>query len=190
MAFPARLQQLLNEGRGKIASAVKFEFGTGTYGFFSGKGSVDHGGLTYNGNTLISIDEPPYALGTAAQPITMRLPASADFGVTPDKLLLIEQEDYKNRPVTLYDFHFDPDTNAFLHAEPTFYGYLDTIDHRGQGGEAWLDGNIETGAIANFREGYRYASHEDQQLVSPGDMFFEHAARTPNEFHNYKFDQG
>ncbi len=33
MAFPARLQQLLNEGRGKIASAVKFEFGTGTYGF-------------------------------------------------------------------------------------------------------------------------------------------------------------
>ncbi len=34
MAFPARLQQLLDEGRGKIASAVKFEFGTGIYGFF------------------------------------------------------------------------------------------------------------------------------------------------------------
>ncbi|WP_290446168.1 hypothetical protein [Brucella intermedia] len=33
MALPARLQRLLNEGRGKIVSAVKFEFGTGTYGF-------------------------------------------------------------------------------------------------------------------------------------------------------------
>ncbi len=104
MAFPSRLQQLLDEGRGKIASAVKFEFGTGTYGFFSGKGSVVYGGLTYNGNTLIDIDEPAYALGTSARPITMRLPAHADFGLTPDKLGLIEQEDYKNRPVTLYDF--------------------------------------------------------------------------------------
>ncbi|MEN0101263.1 MAG: hypothetical protein AAGC59_20930 [Brucella pseudogrignonensis] len=187
MAFPARLQQLLNEGRGKIASAVKFEFGTGTYGFFAGKGSIDYGGLTYHGNTLIDIDEPVYALGTAAQPITMKLPAKADFGLTPDKLGLIEQEDYKNRPVTFYDFYFDPDSNAFLHAEATFYGYVDVIDHREEGDEVWLEGHIETGAVDNFREGYRYASHEDQQLVSPGDMFFEYAARIKNEYFKIKF---
>ncbi|PJT22718.1 hypothetical protein CN884_12130 [Ochrobactrum sp. 30A/1000/2015] len=187
MAFPARLQQLLNEGRGKIASAVKFEFGTGTYGFFSGKGSVDYGGLTYHGNTIIDIDEPMYALGTAAQPVTMRLPAAADFGLTPDKLGLIEQEDYKNRPVTFYDFYFDPDNNAFLHAEPTWYGYVDYIDHREESDEVWLEGHIETGAVDNFREGYRYASQEDQQLVSPGDMLFEYAARIKNEFFKIKF---
>lgn len=187
MAFPLRLQQLLDEGRGKIASAVKFEFGTGVYGFFSGKGSIDYGGLTYNGNTLIDIDEPTYALGTAAQPITIRLPASSDFGLTPDRLGLIEQEDYKNRPVTFYDFFFDPDNNAFLHAEATWYGFVDFIDHREEGGEVWLEGQIETGAIDNFREGYRYASHEDQQLVSAGDMFFEHASRIKNEFFNIKF---
>ncbi|MGN6448799.1 MAG: hypothetical protein ACTHLK_09430 [Brucella intermedia] len=187
MAFPARLQQLLDEGRAKIASAAKFEFGTGTYGFFSGKGSLDYSGLTYHGNTLIDIDEPRYALGTAAQPITMKLPAASDFGLTPDKLGQIEQEDYKNRPVTFYDFYFDPDTNAFLHAEPTWYGYVDTIDHREESEEIWLEGHIETGAVDNFREGFRYASHEDQQLVSPGDMLFEHATRTKNEFFKIKF---
>jgi hypothetical protein len=117
----------------------------------------------------------------------MRLPAAADFGLTPDKLKLIEQEDYKNRPVTFYDFYFDPDTNAFLHAEPTWYGYVDTIDHREEGDNVWLEGNIETGAVDNFREGYRYASHEDQQLVSLGDMLFEYAARIKNEFFKIKF---
>lgn len=187
MSFPPRLQQLLNEGRGKIASAVKFEFGSGNYGFFSGKGSIDYNGLTYNGNTLISIDEPAYALGTAASPLKMLLPANADFGLTPDKLKLIEDEVYKGRPVTLYDFYFDPDDNAFLHAEPMFYGYMDTIDHREDNGEVWLEGNVETSAIDNFREGYRYASHEDQQLVSDGDMLFEHAARLKNEFFNIEF---
>jgi len=189
MAFPTRLQQLLNEGRVKIGSGVKFEFGTGTYGFFNGKGSFAYNGLTYLGNSLIEIDEPAFALGTAANPVTMRLPANLDFGITPDTLLLIENEVYKGRPVTLYDFYFDPDNNAFLHAEATFYGYVDTIDHREEGGEAWLEANIETESIDNFREGYRYASHEDQQLVSPGDMFFEHSARNKNEFFSPVFDQ-
>lgn len=189
MAFPTRLQQLLNEGRVKIGSGVKFEFGTGTYGFFSGKGALDYNGLTYKGNSIIEIDEPAFALGTSANPVTMRLPARSDFGLTPDKLLLIEEEEYKGRPVTLYDFYFDPDDNAFLHAEPTFYGYVDTIDHREEGDDAWLEANIETESIDNFREGYRYASHEDQQLVSAGDMFFEHAARLKNEFFNFEFAQ-
>lgn len=189
MAFPTRLQQLLNEGRVKIGSGVKFEFGTGTYGFFSGKGTLDYNGLTYNGNSIIEINEAAFSLGTTANPVTMRLPARSDFGLTPDKLLLIEQEDYKGRPVTLYDFYFDPDNNAFLHAEPTFYGYMDTIPHVEEDGQSWLEGNIETEAIDNFREGYRYASHEDQQLVSAGDMFFEHAARLKNEFFNIEFSQ-
>ena len=189
MAFPTRLQQLLDEGRGKIGAGTKFEFGTGTYGFFSGKGSLDYGGLNYKGNSMIEVDEPAFALGTAANPITMRLPARSDLGLTPDKLLLIEEEEYKGRPVTFYDFYFDPDTNAFLHAEPTHYAYVDTIDHREENGDAWLEANIETEAIDNFREGYRYASHEDQQLVSAGDMFFEHAARLKNEFFNFEFSQ-
>lgn len=187
MAFPARLQQLLNEGRAKIGSGMKLEFGTGTYGFFSGKGALDFNGLTYKGNTLIQVDEPAYGLGTTANPITVKLPAKS--GLTPDKLLLIENEEYKGRPVTFYDFYFDPDNNTFLHAEPTFYGFVDTIDHIREGGEAVLQVNIETEAIDNFREGYRYASHEDQQLVSAGDMLFEHAARTKNEFFNYEFAQ-
>ncbi|WP_288427092.1 hypothetical protein [uncultured Agrobacterium sp.] len=190
MAFPTRLQQLLNAGTALIGSGVLFEFGTGNHGFFSGKGSLVVNGITFNGNSLIQIDEPAFALGTAANPLTMRLPANADFGLTPDKLLLIENEDYKGRPVTLYDFYFDPDNNAFLHAEPTFYGYVDFIDHKEDNGEAYLEATIETAAIDNFREGYRYASHEDQQLVSAGDMFFEHAARLKGEYFKVKFDQG
>ena len=189
MAFPARLQQLLNEGRAKIGSGLKYEFGTGTGGFFSGKGSMDFGGVTFRGNSIIQVEEPAYGLGTTANPIVVKIPARSDFGVTPDKLKLIEAEDYKGRPVTFYDFYFDPDNNKFLHAEPTFYGYIDTIDHMKESGEALLQVNIETEAIDNFREGYRYASHEDQQLVSEGDMFFEHAARTKSEFFNVEFSQ-
>jgi len=184
MAFPTRLQQLLAEGRIVIRSMGDFMFGTGTWYMWNGMSELVWNGNTYLPNQLIGIEEPPFEMGSEALPITITMPAAADFGITPDKLAQIESLDYKGRTVILYDAYFDPDTRQLLHVEPMYRGYIDTIDHAFDNGEFVLKANIETTALENHRDGYRTASHEDQQLVSPGDKFFEYASTVRREnFH-------
>jgi hypothetical protein len=188
MSFPTRLQTVLSEGRGVIRSGIKIACTTGTYGFWNGKGDITVAGQLYWPNALITVSEPVYGLGTAASTFTAELVAKRDSGLTPDKLLLIENEGYKDAPVTVYDFYFDPDDRSFLHAEPGAYGFIDTIDHSRDNGEKKLIANVRSGAIANHRDGYRTASHEDQQLVSPGDMFFKEASQVKHQTFDIKFD--
>lgn len=187
MTFPTRLQQLLTEGRIVVRSALRIDAGTGTYGFWNGKGEITINGLVYWPNSLISVSEPVYGLGAGAATFTVELVAKQDSGVTHDKLLLIEQEDYKGRPLSVFDVYFDPDTREMLHVEPGPYGEIDTVDHVVENGEAKLVGNIVSGALANHRDGYRSASHEDQQLVSPGDRFFEFASKVKHETFDIEF---
>lgn len=188
MSFPPSLEALVEAGRFAVRGAVRFQLQTGTYGFWQGVGTITVSSLAYWPGSLIKINEPNYALGSAAQDFTIELPESREWGVTPDVLANIESEVYKNGVVTVYDFYFDPDTGEFLHAEPTHVGYIDTIDHVIEGGEYKLVGNINTRALDNHREGYRAASHEDQQLCSAGDMIFEHAGRVKNEHFDISFD--
>jgi len=182
MSVPARVTELLEEGRLAIRGAAKFEFGGGTYGVTTNSAAFTYGGVTYVPNQLIQIEAPAAVLGLEASEITITMPSASDFGLTPDKLAAIEDEDYKGRPVTVYDALFDPDDGSLLYLDPIAYAYLDTIDHVRDGdGEMKLVGNAVSGALDNHRDGHRAASHEDQQLVSPGDMFFEHAGRVKTE---------
>lgn len=181
MTYPAGVQSNLDAGRFAVRGLVKFEFGTGTYGFWNGTGTLEWNGLSYRPNALIAIKDPPVRMGMEAVPLTIELPASADFGVTPDMLAQIENEAYKNRPVTIYDAHFEPDTRNLMHVEPLYAGYIDYIEHVRRRGTVKLVGHIETTALDNHRDGYRSASNADQQLVSEGDRFFEHAAKTQTE---------
>jgi hypothetical protein len=181
MAFPTRLQQLLEEGRIVVRSLGEFQFGTGFWYMWNGASEFAWNGNTYIPNQLIAIEEPPYQMGAEALPITITMPTAADYGVTPDKLAQIESVDYKGRTVILSDAYFDPDTRELLHVEPMYRGYIDTIDHVIDGGEMVLKANVETSALENHRDGYRTASHEDQQLISPGDKIFEYASTVKRE---------
>lgn len=181
MAFPTRLQQLLADGRIVIRSMGDFMFGTGAWYMWNGMSELVWNGNTYLPNQLIGIEEPPFQMGSEALPITVTMPVATDFGITPDKLAQIESLDYKGRTVILYDAYFDPDTRELLHVEPMYRGFIDTIDHVFENGEFMLKANIETAALENHRDGYRTASHEDQQLISPGDKFFEYASTVKRE---------
>jgi len=181
MTFPSELQTLIDEGRFAVRGLIQFRFGGGTKGVWNGPDYFEHEGVTYKPNSLISVQDIAAGLGTAAAPITIEMPASADFGLTPDMLANIESEEYKGRTVLIGDAYFHPDTRELLHVEWNYEGRIDTIDHVVESGTMRLVANVETRALDNHRDGYRMASHEDQQLVSPGDMFFEHAAKVPFE---------
>lgn len=181
MTLPSAVTDLLDQGRAAVRGMVKFEFSTGTYGTWNGTGTLTYAGLDYQQNALISIEDIPLGMGADAVPLTIEMPESADFGITPDVLAQIETVGYKGAPVTVYDAYFEPDTRNLLHVEPIYGGYIDTIDHTSDGSGFKLVGHVETSALDNHRDGYRSASNADQQLVSPGDMFFEHASRVQTE---------
>lgn len=186
MSFPTALEDLLEANRIAVRSLIKLEFGGATYGFWNGPDTITVEGQDYLPNTLIAVGEPIWSTGTAAMTFTLTLPARADFGLTPDMLSLIEDEDYKGRPVTVSDAYFHPDTRELLHVEPMLYGYIDTIDHTIADGEAALVANVASGALDNHRDGYRSASSADQQLVSAGDLFFDYASLVKNEHFKIK----
>jgi len=192
MAFPSELEDLLEAGTFALRSFVKISLPSGTVGFWNGIGTFTYDDGTdevdYVQNHLLKIDEPVYTTGTSANEFTISMPESADFGITPDILTSIEDEDYKNAPIVISDAYFDPDTRALLHVEPMLAGYVDFIDHVFDGRTLELVAHLESSAIDNHREGYRGANHEDQQLVSAGDTFFEHAARVRHEYFDINFD--
>jgi hypothetical protein len=188
MSYPPALEAMIEAGRFAVRGGIKMEFGEGTFGVWNGNDEFVFDDVTYIPNALISVDDIALQAGTAAAPLTITLPESADFGVTPDKLAEIETLDYKGRTVTIYDFYFDPDTRAFVHADPLHSGYVDVIDHRRSNGSSSLVGRIETAALDNHRDGYRSASNADQQLIAPGDLFFEHAARVQFETFDITLD--
>lgn len=63
MAFPTRLQQLLEEGRIVVRSLGEFQFGTGFWYMWNGSSEFTWNGNTYIPNQLIAIEEPPYQMG-------------------------------------------------------------------------------------------------------------------------------
>ena len=75
-------------------------------------------------------------------------------------------------------------TGRDLLNRPLPHNLLVPVDARTKHGQK----TVRSGAIANHRDGYRTASHEDQQLVSPGDMFFEFASKVKHEEFDIKFD--
>lgn len=181
MSYPSELEALLESGRVAIRGLLRVTLGSGTFGLWNGVGDFEYAGVTYRGNSLITIEDIPTDLGSQAVPLRIELPASADFGITPDMLSEIEQEDYKGRPIVIFDAFFEPDTRNLIHVEPLYSGFIDTIDHVRGNGEFKLVVNVETTALDNHRDGYRSASNADQQLVSAGDRFFEHAGMVRNE---------
>jgi len=186
MAIPTRLQTLLDEGRIVIRSAIGVQLGSGWYGICSGKyelsATIDGFARTFLPNAVVEVEEAPNAIGNAAAPLKVKVPARLDFGITPDKLRTIESEVYKNKPCYFYDLYIDPDTRAVIHVLPRFDGYIDTIDHVESDTDFYLQFNAETSALDNFRNGYRTASDEDQQLLSAGDRFFQYAGTVDKEY--------
>ncbi len=187
MSFPSRLQELLEEGRVAVRGMVRYQFGGGTFGVWLGNYDLAYEGVVYVPNQLVSAEPPEGVLGMEASEFVVTMPEAGDFGVTPDKLAMIEAEDYKGRPCLLREAYFDPDTRDLLHVEDLAFGYVDFIDHVGQSGERRLEGHVISGALDNHRDGYRSASNEDQQLVSPGDRGLEYASKIKTETFDISF---
>jgi len=162
---------LLDAGTLKLAEMLRFDLGTGQYGFWTGRDDLIHGGLTYRPGGIIKVSSIEGQLGMMAQGLTIELAASPNDGLTPDVLATMEQEVWHQRPVTISEIFFHPETSALLFVEPLYRGFIDTIEYT-QGDDAKLIAQCESRALDNSRENYRMRSLNDQHLIDGTDDFY------------------
>lgn len=180
--LPPEVLTLLNEGRTNIRGMMRFDFGTGTYGFIKANAPLVWNGITYHPGGILEISDLSGSTGIAAQQFTISISASPDDGLTPEVLQQIEQEDYRDRPVRIYDAHFHPDTGELLHVQPVRRGYIDTIEHITNEENGYMTvANCETRALDYTRTNGRTRSDADQNRRRAGDLFFQHASKRGRE---------
>ncbi len=180
--LPSEVLDLLDEGRVSIRGLIRFDFGTGTYGFIKASQPFEYNGLTYKPGGIISVSDLGSATGLSAQQFTVTLAASPDDGLTPEVLQTIEAEDYRDRPVTIYDAYFHPDTNELLYVQAMKRGYVDVIDHDDNASDGYtIIASCESRALDYTRMNGRKRSTSDQARRAPGDLFFQHSAQRGRE---------
>lgn len=180
--LPSEVLDLLDEGRISIRGLLRFDFGSGSYGFIKSTAPFEYNGLSYTPGGVIAVSDLAFATGLAAQQFTITLAASPDDGLTADVLQTIESEDYRDRPVRIMDGMFHPDTGALLFVQTMMRGYVDTIDHvdTQQAGYT-LIANCESRALDYTRTNGRKRTDLDQQRRSSGDRFLQHASTRGRE---------
>ncbi len=180
--LPSEVLDLLDEGRINIRGLMRFDFGSGSYGFIKALAPFEYNGLNYVPGVALSVSDLAFATGLAAQQFTITLSASPDDGLTPEILQTIEAEDYRDYPVRIMDAMFHPDTGALLFVQTMMRGYVDNIEHVDtQEAGYTLVMNCESRALDYTRTNGRKRTNLDQQRRAPGDRFFEHASTRGRE---------
>jgi hypothetical protein len=182
ITLPTSVLNLLDEGRIAVRGLIRFDFGTGTYGFAKSIVPITYSSLVYQPGGAISVSDLNDDTGLTASQFTVSLSASPDDGLTPEVLQTIEAEDYRDRPVTIYDAYFHPDTNELLFVQAMKRGYVDTIDHVDTQDVGYtIIANCESRALDYTRINGRKRSDLDQKRRNPGDGFFLFAATRGRE---------
>lgn len=166
------------QGRVVRRNLITFDLGSGTYRFWDGVGPLDYNGVTWQpGGGLIlaqGIESTTRGEVTAVE-ITLR--SIPDAGLTPDVLGTIHDEEWHQRPVSIWTLYIDPDTRAAINHIVKFTGKIDTISDRVNGdGVAELVGKAESYLRDLTRRGSSKRSNEQQQGLYSGDVFFQHSA--------------
>lgn len=182
ISFPPDVLALYDEGRIKTMGLIRFEFGTGTYGFCKSDQPFTYGGVTYVPGGAIEVSDLLFGTGLYANNFQVTLAASPDDGLTPSVLQTIENEDYRDRPVFILDADFHPDTGELLNVQTMMRGYVDTIDHDFSATSGYIiTAQCETRALDYSRTNARKRNNADQGRRKQGDLIFEHTAKRGRE---------
>lgn len=182
VSYPARVAELLAEGRIMTLGLMRFDLGSGSYGFVRNKAPYTVDGLEYVPGGIISVSALRLQRGFSANTITIELAESPDDGLTPDVLQQVENEDYRWRPVTFKDVWLDPDDGSELHVRTRGKYLIDTIDHDEDPSKGYVLRAIATAkTLDNARVNGRRRTDADQCLRNPADRFMEHRVKAGRE---------
>lgn len=185
MAHEITTEELDNIHAGKYVHNwfILFEFPSGLYGFHMGSGTYNLEGQDYHGaGSVLEMEQMDSGVDLSASPILLRMRANPEAGLTVDVLASVDNEQYKNAPVSLTLVYFDPAVGEPVLVLPWWRGKVDKIPHKHvPGGEYALEATLEPVSLDHSRRGFRMRSDADQKLIDPTDRFFEHSATVMTE---------
>lgn len=175
----ATVASQLDAGRIVMRELVRLSLGSGDYGLARSVEPITISGLTYQPLGVMNISAFEFAPGANAQPFSIELPAKNDDGRLPSVLQNLFNEDYRDRPVTVFDAHFNASTGAYITALTTRYGRVNQLSwQRSKEGGAVFVLECLSRAIDYGRRNGRMANDLDQQRRSSGDRFYQHLSTT------------
>jgi hypothetical protein len=173
----ASIEAALVAGVVSVRGLLVFEFGTGTYRYVRDVVPRVWDGDTYIPGGAFSVSDISNQTGFAAASFSVKLAASPDDGLTPAVLQAVFAEDYRDRPVAVYDAYLNVSTGAVIDAQLLRYGYVDRIVYRETSDiGAHLEAICFSRSLDYGRKNGRIASHANQKRRSATDKFREHAA--------------
>lgn len=173
LSLSPSMQAALAAGQGSVAVLFTFEFGTGTYGFWTGLGNKIHNGVTYvAAGSLIEVPSIEQRADGSVSEVTIALSASPDKGVTPDVLENLYAEDWHMRPVTIQFAVLDPETHAIVGVQTLFRGQIDSAPYQRQP-EPRIEARCLSRAIDLTRPGNLYRNSATQKRFNPADRGLE-----------------
>lgn len=182
ITLPDEVLDLLDQGRIVIRGLMRFDLGSGSYGFAKSVQPITFNSLVYKPGGIIKVSDLSASAGLSAQQFVVTLASSPSDGLTPEILQTIENEDYRDRPITIYDAFFHPDTGAMLFVQPMQRGYIDTIDHVDTQGVGYtINANCESRAIDYTRMNGRKRSDVDENRRIAGDTWYRQASQRGRE---------
>lgn len=149
--------------------AVEMEFDTATERFWNGYGEVTIGGESYYGaGDIIGFSDVEETSEIAARGVAITL-----SGLDASMLSAALQENYQNRPMTVYYGVID---NGTYTTATLFKGRMDTMTITESGETATVEITAESRLIDLERpRSFRYTS-EDQKRLYPSDLGLDYVA--------------
>ena len=167
----------LTAGTAIVTGAVSFATSPAAY-VWGGFGNITIGGDTYVGigdaGTVVPVS---FEVGGVESGVNLRL-----AGITDEVLALLAAEDLRGVAVVIRRLIFDQ-TGTTLHDSSVYFrGRCDNVSLQDTtGGESVATFDIEGSARGLNRSGARFASDNDQKLISATDNSFEAIATSPTK---------
>lgn len=148
---------------------VDLEFDGGAIWLWNGIGSITVASTTYSGvGSFLSVSSITEIEAVKSTGVNISL-----NGIQSNILANAFNEDYQDRPVTIYLGFMDSD-NAFIDRVQLFKGRLDVMTIHESGGVASITVSAENILVGLERVRHRRFTHEDQQKQFPNDSGFQY----------------
>lgn len=164
------MQNALNDFERHGVVFITFEFGTGTYGLWTGLGEIEYNGIIYKaGASVLDVSDIENNADGSVSELTITLNTDPGKIITSDILIQLYDEDWHMRPVTIQLGLIDPDTQALIGVQTFFRGRIEEAPY-----EEGLDGaSIKARCVSRSIElskgGNLYRNSSTQKRFDPTD---------------------
>jgi hypothetical protein len=173
-SLSSELQAAYNDPSRVQVVLITFQFGTGTYGLWTGLGEKEYNGIIYRpGGSILDLSDIQEGIGGQVQSCELSLSTAKSKLLTADILQTFYDEDWHMQTVIFQAGLLDPTTRDIIGLQTLFRGTLDEAPWKQDKKEAKIVAKIVSKSLLLSDNGGLYRNDETQKLFNPDDDSLE-----------------